>query len=188
MPRTFLAIPLDASTQAKITVLVQQLQLVYDSKHLKWIPLENLHLTLRFLGNVTEEQLRELSVLLRQALATTTVFDCNFLKVILFPSAQHPRLIALDLMPNKALKDLFDTIECTVVAIGVEADTRAFRPHLSLARIKGKFRLKNKPPEFLFAESLRVDKILLLQSITDPQGAIYSLLEQIPFVEAHHSQ
>jgi len=132
--RAFLAVPLPAELQQTITRL--QRELTPRVGELRWTRPETLHLTLRFFGQITEEQLEKvatsmLSVGVRQAPFTVRVRGLGA-----FPAPRRPRVLWLGLDPAQPLHGLYDTCQTQLAAAGIAAEPRPFSPHLTLGRYR----------------------------------------------------
>lgn len=100
----------------------------------RWIDWENLHLTLRFVGDVHENVADDIDMALSGIVAPQ--FDVKINQLGLFESRGEPKSLWAGIERNPALKHLRDRIESTVQRIGLAPESRKFCPHITLARLK----------------------------------------------------
>lgn len=142
----------------------------------KWVPEENLHLTLRFIGDVGEDVAHDLLPALgsvRGAPFTLTLAGAGH-----FGSRRHVRTLWLGVEKCPPLSALYDRIESALVRAGLEPEGRKFAPHVTLAR------LKNGAPHevggWLSANTLfraapfTVDRFVLFSSHLGRSGSIHT--------------
>jgi len=142
---------------------------------------QNLHFTLQFLGEVSEE----ISQKIKQALKTIkfSTFKVNFKGIGAFPKMKFPRVIWIgtDDVGGNALVDLAKKVENVLSPLGFTSD-KPFKSHITIFRIKNKIgdisRELEKFETFEFG-SQEISNIKLKQSVLTPQGPLYSDLEEI---------
>ncbi len=142
--RAFIALPLPQALIAEITRVQQALALSFPE--LRWSRPETLHLTLRFLGNLTEESLDCVAKTVLSVGLSTAAFSVKISDLGAFPGGQHPRVFILALAPCPALTDLHRRLEAQLETLGLPPDPRPFRPHLTLGRVHKRL-LSSPPPE-----------------------------------------
>lgn len=148
----------------------------------RWLDIENLHLTLRFIGETEEDTLAEINRALEQVRAGG--FDMTLSGVGHFQSRKRVHALWVGTEPNPALTDLHARIAAALMRAGCAPDRRRFTPHITLARIKP------APPahvrDWLDANSLfRADPVAvtgftLFQSHLSQSGAQYQALGEFP--------
>jgi 2'-5' RNA ligase len=136
--RCFLAIALPDDIQQAIVALQTQLQAELNSTGLRasWVSAGNFHITLKFLGDINDEQIIRLSQILDR---TTLVapFKANLHGLDWFPSAKRPRICVLNVANGAdALRDLSAKVEAEFAPLGFAAAAHPFHPHVTLARLK----------------------------------------------------
>jgi 2'-5' RNA ligase len=147
----------------------------------KPVELQNLHFTLQFLGEISEE----ISQKIKQALKTIefSTFRVNFIGIGAFPKIKFPRVIWIgtDEKGADALIDLAKKVENVLSPLGFIPD-KPFKSHITIFRIKNKVgdisKEMQKFENFEFG-SQKVSKLKLKQSVLTPQGPLYSDLEEI---------
>jgi RNA 2',3'-cyclic 3'-phosphodiesterase len=98
----------------------------------RWARPEGLHVTLKFIGEVSEARVEQI----KEALATvkTAPFEVTFEKVGFFPTAKSPRVFWIGVESGEALSTLADLIDDATHSVGIPREERAYSPHLTLAR------------------------------------------------------
>jgi 2'-5' RNA ligase len=182
--RAFIAI--DLPNEVRAALADAQNALRKTRVKVSWARPENIHLTLKFLGEITDEQ----RVAIESALASLTVHHRPFTLSVAgaggFPSLKSPRVIWIGCNePTGALPKLQAEVETAAEALGFPREDRAFTAHLTLGRVKfpkpdpaltsAVELLKNKS----FGE-VRVSEVHLIQSQLRPEGPIYTKLSSHP--------
>lgn len=181
--RTFISINLDESLKKEINNLLMDIK-----KHdlaVKWVPPENLHITLKFLGHIPEDKIEKVKERLSDLTSRFNPFILRFRGIGFFPDRKRPRVIWVDISDTDTLRDLQEMIEERLTEIGFEREDRGFSPHLTIGRIKSlgdRERLTGlidtiKDREF---GSIKVDRVSLMRSDLRPGGAKYSVIAEFP--------
>lgn len=100
----------------------------------KWVPAENLHLTLRFIGEVDPAQAEELDEALAEVRAPA--FQLSLAGVDVFERGKQPHTLYVGVERNPALGHLREKVESALVRAGLEPERRRFSPHITLGRLK----------------------------------------------------
>ena len=145
------------------------------------IELKNLHFTLQFIGEVTEEVCEKIKQSLKNIEFSS--FLVNFNGVGVFPKMKFPRIIWIgtDNVGGDSLKELAAKVEDVLSPLGFSSD-KPFKPHITVFRIKNKIGDISKEMENFTAldfGSQIISKIKLKQSVLTPQGPLYYDLEEI---------
>jgi 2'-5' RNA ligase len=150
----------------------------------RWVSIENMHLTLKFLGDVSPPNVEMLSQMLR---AETDLFNCFDLRLNglgSFPSLKRPRVIYVGIQAPAVLESLQRGIESASRRLGYESEERGFSPHLTIGRVKPNVTATEQQTirralEATKIDSLgtaRVDSIQLFKSDLKPTGSVYTRL------------
>jgi 2'-5' RNA ligase len=153
--------------------------------HASWVVPENLHITLKFLGETGAHRLEEITAALKEAAAPFVPVALPFEGVGFFPHERKPRVLILRYHRDPALVDLFGRVEDRLAPLGYARERRPFEVHLTLARLRRPW-----PP----GEADRVAADLgtipwppfpaagfvLFESILSPAGAVYIPLGRFP--------
>ena len=180
--RLFTGIPLPDEVTGNLSALLDKLRV---TAHLRWSPVYNLHITTKFIGEWPEERLQELIDVL-QPLGRRAPFDVSVTGIGWLPNPHSPRILYAGIKTGPQLLALAAETDAATAAIGVDRETKPFRPHLTLARIKDTS-VPLAPlrqaiahidvPEF---GSFRVESFQLYLSKMGPSGSIYTQLAEIP--------
>ena len=147
---------------------------------LRWVAPQDYHLTLRFLGSCTEDQLQQISHGLHEALQDVDGFRCMTGEVNYFPSTNHPRVMALMVHSGKVMERLYTLCDELAVSVGIPSQSRHFRPHVTLARFPSDMQRLSMSVWRLPGFHLTVRDIALIRSDLTPEGARYSVMETFP--------
>jgi 2'-5' RNA ligase len=181
--RTFLAIELPDSTKNKIFDFIQPHRDLTKSL-IRWVNWENLHITLKFLGEFDQTHVHQLNNLLTNCLNVIPVFKIHFDRIGAFPNLQKPKVVWLGFDYPENLHLIYRHIEENILKLGYEGDDRPFSPHLTLGRVRrylSKSEIKNvgqimSSVEFNFQSEFMVEKITFFQSDLTREGPIYTKL------------
>lgn len=151
-----------------------------------WVPVEQIHLTLAFLGEVEESVVECLAEpLMRIQVAG---FKLNFSGFGCFPSRHRPRVLWIGVEPRACLHDLAAKVREAVLACGIPQEDRPFSPHITLARLK--FPDNRESDAFLNQPQTPnlgpfvVKEFTLFQSRLMPQGAVHLPVKSFPLAPA----
>jgi 2'-5' RNA ligase len=135
MTRTFIALELNESLQSHLSGIIRQM--AQQLPELRWVDPAGIHLTLAFLGELSDEQLAQAREATAQAAQTSTPFTYRLSHLGTFGSPRQPRVIWVGIdEPSGKLTRLHRTLNAELGQRGFQVDTRPFSPHLTLARIK----------------------------------------------------
>jgi 2'-5' RNA ligase len=150
-----------------------------DELPLKWVPAENWHVTVAFLGEVDERALARLDAAVEPVTAMFRPFSLALSGLDWFPSTLKPRLLTLKVETSDALLSLQREVVGALRREGFHTENRAYRPHLTLARLKGARRRFNPPalPPVATIE-FQAEELVLFQSITGGQASVYRPLQR----------
>lgn len=196
--RTFIAIDLPTFVQEQMHKLQQQLQADIrpfgGDRLLKWTTPGKVHVTLRFLGETSEEQTQRLKVDLHRIVAETDPFVLRIGGIGVFPSWPRIRVLWTGVSGElSALHRLQQAVETAAQAAGFSAEDKSFSPHITLARMKNESSKEDvrRVGDFLRAWSQqegstvqtewRVGEIVHMQSTLQPSGAVYTPIERFIF-------
>lgn len=186
--RIFVAAPLPDSAVAAVTGLVEQVRAAGvpgGGRDVRWVRLDGLHLTLRFLGPTLDDRIEPARAAVRTAGAQRLPFDVAIGGAGTFPTGSRPRALWLGLRAGgSALSDLAATVDRALVEAGWPAETRPFRAHLTLARADGVSAAARIAAHLIEAASAlqidcSVDRIGLFESLTGDGPARYAPIELV---------
>lgn len=138
-PRLFVAVPLSEPARAAVAEVVDRIRAGEpEGRGVRWVRLDGLHLTLRFLGPTPEPRAADVATAVAVAAAGAAPFAIRINGADAFPPVGRPRTLWLDLdLGVDALADLATSLDDALVSAGWERERRPFRAHLTLARADG---------------------------------------------------
>jgi 2'-5' RNA ligase len=190
--RLFVALEIPVAVRDNLAALIMELRDLsakVGDKRPRWVRRENLHVTLKFIGEVSPEKLEGIRGAL-SAIRSDAPVEIKFLGLGFFPNDQHPRVLWAGLEVSANLPSLAGDIDGALETQGIARERRAFTPHLTLARIEppGLHEKlcaaiqKNEARDF---GSFQAREFRLIESKLKPSGAEYTTLASYPFaVEA----
>jgi 2'-5' RNA ligase len=183
--RTFIAIDLPGAVLDALGALSGRLRAA--GVRASWTKPENVHLTLRFLGEIDEAAAGQLGDLLAERCADTKPFSLEVRGTGAFPNSRRPSVLWAGVGPVEGgLNALWEAAENASRAIGSPPENREFSPHLTLARIKDSreagplMELFEKERDF-YAGEFTVSSVSLFSSRLTPRGPVYTRLREFRF-------
>lgn len=179
--RTFIAIELSNAVRQKIAELQEELK--RDREKISWTKPENIHLTLKFLGDTEESKISFIADALTEIASDYKLFDLSVSGLRVFPNFRRPRVLWVGLPnPPTALIEIAKKIEAHLAEIGFAKEDRPFSPHLTIGRVKAG--LSNSLIEKIKARQFdggefSANEILIIKSDLHPKGAVYTPLRKI---------
>ncbi|MCI0519948.1 MAG: RNA 2',3'-cyclic phosphodiesterase [Chloroflexi bacterium] len=182
--RAFIAIEIPASIQVKLHEVSRNLKGRISGGAVRWTPVENIHLTLKFLGDVSPASMEMVKKLLAAETARHGEFEIQVSGLGAFPNTRRPRVIWIGIQAPDDLIILQRRIEEDAARLGYPAEERGFTPHLTLGRVArnaaiGDLRQIGEAIEAAKVGLLgasRVQAVKLFRSDLRPSGAVYSCL------------
>jgi 2'-5' RNA ligase len=182
MIRTFIAVKISDSVRKTLAGLIDDLKRSHAD--VKWVVPDNLHLTLKFLGDVDESRVGEVGDTVSQACSGVGPFDMSLAGLGAFPNVKRPRVIWVGIVKGKdILASLSETIEKQLESMGFPREERGFSAHLTI----GRFRREGRPGDLADRLSVAfdcgeciVDRVYLMKSTLTPKGPIYEELQHFP--------
>ena len=178
--RTFIAIEIPGNIISKIRELQEGIK-VYGLK-IRWVRSENIHLTLKFLGDVEAVNIGEIAETISKTVEGYTPISLKAKDIGVFPGIKHPRALWVGLTGKlESLVRLQKTLDENLKVLGFPEEKRPFKGHLTMGRIKAKIDVK-KFGDALMAfrsfesETFTVGQIILYKSELKPSGAVYTKL------------
>ena len=188
--RVFLAVRLPDDVTAALGNLADQLVQARVGG-LKPVRPENMHLTLKFFGNVNARQIESITDTVTHTAKTIRPFTLRLGNVGTYPNNRSPRVLWVGLDGDVAhLQDAHRRIETALRQIAIEPESREFRPHLTIARIRDHASRieRRKAAEALFSAEFRsglpvpVDRVTVMRSVLLPEGPQYTSLAELSLV------
>jgi RNA 2',3'-cyclic 3'-phosphodiesterase len=150
----------------------------------RWVPIENMHLTLKFLGDVSPSNVELLSEMLRAEMDLFHCFELRLNGLGSFPNLKRPRVLYIGIQAPAALEALKRGIESASSRLGYGSEERGFSPHLTIGRVKQNVVATEQQAirhalEDTKIDSLgtaRVNSVELFKSDLKPTGSVYTRL------------
>lgn len=183
--RAFIAIELTPAIGQRIAGIAAALRARIPAGTVGWVNPGGIHLTLKFLGEVSAVQTREITDLMQAVTAGRPAFEIRVRRLGCFPNPSSPRVVWVGVDPDDgSLAALQEGLERGCEKLGFDREARAFSPHLTLGRVKREARrdgieaLQMAIRQAGEAEcgAMEVDRIHLIRSELKPTGAVYSLM------------
>lgn len=185
--RAFIAVELPEDVRRQLDVLEKQIQARAGAaglRAIRWVPTSNMHLTLKFLGEVSTANLEALGRMMQSEAARHHPFEMRVGGLGAFPNIHRPRVIWAGTQAPDTLVQLQKAIDGGARQLGYPEEERPFSPHLTLGRIAQNARpaevtqVAEAMAQMTVGELGRfpVDRIHLFRSDLRPSGAVYTSL------------
>jgi len=184
MKRTFVAIKIKAETGL--------LKVIYDFKNIlrndkiNWVEENNLHLTLKFLGNTDENLLKSICEKLEKIAFNQTNFSLTLCETGLFKNVKNPKILWIGINESANLDKLKFDIELGMENFAYQIDKKDFSPHLTIGRIKwieNKKLLENLIEKYngIKFQSFEVNEFIFYESILSSKSPVYKIIDIFQF-------
>lgn len=183
--RSFIAIPLSPEVQRSAKRLMRDLRQEKDG--IKWVPEDNLHLTLKFLGEVIDREVPAVCRAIREVCQHFDPFALEFAGAGGFPTSDRPRVIWAGIVAgSEPLVSLVTALETELAKIGFKPEPRDYRPNLTLGRVKSSSRsadaeVVDRVQRYADRKlgSMAADQVKLVASFLDREGPTYNVMDTI---------
>jgi 2'-5' RNA ligase len=182
--RAFIAVDLSPEIVRELGSVLKQLQPRLRGGAVRWVPVSNMHLTLKFLGDVSVKNIDLVAKILEVQASQYAPFQIEVGQLGAFPSAHRARVIWVGVQAPPILAQLQHEIDQQTARLGYPSEDRKFSPHLTLGRVS-----RNATPQ----DIRQIDEVLssvavgslgttpieaihLYRSDLNPQGAVYHRL------------
>jgi|TARA_Y100000310_G_scaffold311021_1_gene356891 2'-5' RNA ligase len=181
--RTFVALKPEAKIITQLAACIDGLQGCGWSDQVRWTADSNIHMTLRFLGNTDATVIPELLQGISDGWHLPQItYEID--RIVIFPTAARPRVIAAMVVENERLNALAEAVEKLVQSHGFAVADKSFRGHFTLGRCRRGFPKRASVDYPVDPMRSEASEIVLYQSVTKPSGAVYTSLgtiDQPPF-------
>jgi 2'-5' RNA ligase len=176
MKRTFIAVDIKAGEE--LVKMVSKLATELKNDSIKWVDINQMHLTLAFLGDIEDKTIEQVSAMLKLHCKGFGEVVFKISEIGVFRNINDPRVIWAGIESTDKLENLYHRIKEGLNGIGVKTEERQFKPHLTLGRVKwikdrnvlGK--LLEKYNKTFFQEST-ISEVVLYESILQKSGPLY---------------
>jgi len=185
--RSFIAIELPDELKAGLSQLQDRLKLGKQSS-VKWVNLQGIHLTLKFLGNIAADRISDITRVMEEAAQGIPPFRLEVKELGAFPNLRRVQVVWVGVNGEvDKLGRLQQRIESNLVRLGFAPESRPFTPHLTLARLRDRASLDERQrfgqliasTKFEATYIIKVDAINLMRSQLTREGAIYSRISSV---------
>ncbi|MGE0089393.1 MAG: RNA 2',3'-cyclic phosphodiesterase [Bacteroidales bacterium] len=179
MKRTFVAIKVALNEENK--TFFSDLKSKFSNSLINWVNAENMHLTLFFLGDTSDNHISAISSELTLLLAESKSFSITLKGLGVFKNIHDPRVMWIGIERSKILDNMKVLVDKVMINSGFEIENKVFKPHLTLGRIKN-LTNKNALIEWIekyrdhFFQEVLVNEIIFYESILTPKSPVYKVM------------
>lgn len=187
MKRIFTAIDISEETREKVADYIKALHSEFPNLRVGWEKPEKLHLTLKFLGDIDERELKNLIEAVGKMAKRISKFKLQIVQTGVFPSRKNARILWLGVKDEtEKLRNLNEILESECERFGFAKEKRNFKAHLTIARLREPQNSKaliekHLENEFKSAE-FDVSEIVIYESRLQKSGSIYSVVSKSKLV------
>lgn len=188
--RLFVALEIPDAVRLAAAKIVEQLRLAVPGA--RWVRIEGIHITLKFIGHVKPEMLQPIEAALAE-IRTGEVVHANFHGLGFFPNERRPRVFWAGVEASSSAAALAAKIDESLGPLGIARETRAFSPHLTLARFEEGSSVSKLIGEIEKLSSVELGEMTtrefhLFESQTQRGGSHYTRLKSFDFVGRHSGE
>jgi len=179
--RVFIAIDFAEDVKNKILELINHTE--QNLGKIKWVKKDNIHITLKFLGYVHQDKIKDISCKLKKIASNIRPFKISLSDIGIFPNNRYPKIIWIGISDiDEKLEILSSKLNIELQTLDFKKEERKFHPHITIGRVKN---IKDK---IAFADYLRdvefhsktinINEIFLYKSTLTAKGPIYSVISK----------
>ncbi len=185
--RAFIAVELPEALKKELADLETQLQKNSPSV-VKWVDPTSIHITLKFLGSVSEDSIDELMLVIEESVQGLTPFQLQVSEVGAFPNMNSVQVVWVGVKGELArIRELQTRIEANSEQLGFPRESRYFTPHLTLGRVRNEATLNERQrlgkllseTKFTAMNNIAVNAVNLMKSQLTRTGAIYTCIGSV---------
>jgi 2'-5' RNA ligase len=188
MLRIFIAVEIPTGIQKAIAQSTAPLKEALPGRLVRWVAPQNVHLTLKFLGDVSPPNVERLAEALKGEAASHAPFPMSVDGLGTFPNPRRARVIWIGLEAPPALDVLRHAVEAAVARLGYAPEDRPFSPHLTIGRVGQnvsasdlqRIRTALEAVKVGVLGTFRVEAVHIFKSDLQPGGAVYTRLYALP--------
>jgi 2'-5' RNA ligase len=188
MLRSFIAVEVPVEIQNAIAHSTASLQKALPKPMVRWVAPQNVHLTLKFLGDVSPANLERMADVLKIEAAAHGVFSMSVGGLGAFPTSRRARVIWIGLEAPPSLVALQRGVEAVSARLGYTREDRPFSPHLTIGRVGQnvtatdlqKIRAAVEGTTVGSLGMVKVDAVHIFKSDLSPSGSVYTHLYGLP--------
>ncbi|MGC2237873.1 MAG: RNA 2',3'-cyclic phosphodiesterase [Pyrinomonadaceae bacterium] len=181
--RIFIAVDISDEARRRAFEYSEALRREFPNLRIGWEKTEKMHLTLKFLGDINENQLKELVEIVSKTAAQISKFKLNVGETGVFPTPQNARILWLGVKDEeRSLAQISEILESECENIGFPKEKRNFKAHLTIGRLREprksrEIALKHLQNRFEPVE-FEVSELVIYESKLQPNGSIYSVISK----------
>jgi 2'-5' RNA ligase len=187
--RAFIALEIPSHIQIAIDQQTTNLRKAADSSLVRWVKPANIHLTLKFLGDISSTNIPFLTQMLTAEAAQFPAFELQIGNLGSFPTSKRPRVIWIGIQAPAVLEALQRGIESAANRLGYTSEDRSYSPHLTIGRVKQHLAPTDLQRIHAALESnyvgmlgkVEVGAVHLIRSDLQPTGSVYTRLFSASF-------
>ncbi len=183
--RSFLAFELSPEMKSAVKTAYEDAS--KSRLDVRWVRPEGIHVTVVFMGNIKEEEIAPMGSEIGKVCSDFAPFRASLKGIGCFPNHRNPRVIWIGMEGDiERLSRFRDDLQKRLIPFGIEVETRALKPHLTLGRFKKPLRDERELRKFmeqhstLTSASCSLHELVLFKSALNPGGAIYTKLLSWP--------
>lgn len=174
--RTFIAIKI--SPNKLLQNIYSKIKADFTNDKIKWVNTDEFHITLKFIGETTKEQIKEINSVLEDLCKEFSAFDISIKKFGVFPNSKNTKVFWFGIENTQILNRIQMKIDLSLSLLGFETEKRDFNAHLTIARtnfIENKNKITNLITQYndILIQNSVIDQIIFYESILDKKGAKY---------------
>ena len=143
----------------------------------RWEKAEKLHVTLKFLGNVEQARVKEISFLVEDLLKTYSPFETSLTELGGFPRPNNPRVLYVGLSQNDQLANFHRELDQGLSKLGFEKEDRKFTPHITIGRVKKRISIDRAYK--ISKTGFEINQICIIKSELRREGSVYTPIKII---------
>ncbi|MDD5595055.1 MAG: RNA 2',3'-cyclic phosphodiesterase [Candidatus Omnitrophica bacterium] len=182
--RTFIAIELPKQVKDALAELKNQLE--SSQADVKWVATQNIHLTLKFLGERDEKKIEKILQILDEVAKENQPYEINLISLGSFPNPNYPRVVWAGIDQGATqTKKIAQGLEEKIAKVGIPKEKREFSSHITIGRVKSNLNREkliqglDNSKSYLVGKNLRflVTQLVLFKSTLTPKGPVYEILK-----------
>ena len=181
--RVFCAIELPDAVRSRLENYIRQLRKAVPDATASWSRVENIHLTLKFFGNVEVNRIEKIAAAAERVVREFSTFQIGIGETGVFPRPSRPQVLWIGVAdPSGQLSAMQEKFENECAAEGFPTENRAYKPHLTIARLRkpeGTTQLAEAHLQMKFEPiEVAVNEIVIFRSELSPKGSKYTTLSK----------
>lgn len=186
--RTFIAVDFPPDMLETIGEICTFFKQKIPNNALKWVETENLHLTIKFLGEINENKLEQVKHTLTHALIGLKAFTVHVSGLGVYPNWAAPRVVWLGITGGEPLINIHSILDKNLTSLDINSEGRPLSPHLTIARVRKNIdqatlkKISDTLAQFKVESlgSIIIDRVHLYKSVLSPAGPSYTRLHSVP--------